>query len=53
MKSCYIVEEETNSYFDSHDEEIVYVSMKDDSSEDEKIVLIPVVVCSNDVVINP
>lgn len=40
MKSCYIVEEETKNESKSNDDEVGYVSMKEDSDEDEKTSLI-------------
>ena len=39
-KSCYIVEEETNTDSDDFEIEVVYVAMKDESDEDEKTALI-------------
>ena len=39
-KSCYIIEEDTMEDYDDHDDEVVYVAMKDESDEDEVIVLI-------------
>lgn len=33
-KACYIVEEECNCESNYHDDEVVYVFMKDDSDED-------------------
>ena len=39
-KSCYIAEEETKIGSDDHDDEVVYVAMKDDSNEDEAITLV-------------
>ena len=39
-KSCYIAKEENDNDLDDNDEEVVYVAMKDDSKEDEKIALI-------------
>ena len=38
--SCYIFEEETKDGFDDHDDEVVYVDMKDDSNQDEATALI-------------
>ena len=39
-KSCYIVEEETKDDSDEHDDEVVYVAMKDKSNEDEATALV-------------
>ena len=39
-KSCYIVEEETDTKSKSNDEEIVYIFMKENYDEDEKTKLI-------------
>ena len=40
MKSCYIYEEEIDIESKSNDEEVISVSMKEDSGEDEKTRLI-------------
>ena len=34
-KSCYIAEEERKDGSDTHDDEVVYVAIKDDSDKDE------------------
>ena len=34
-KSCYIAKEETNDGSDDHDDEVVYVAIKDESDKDE------------------
>lgn len=34
-KSCYIIEEESNDGFDDHDDEVVYVSMKDELENED------------------
>ncbi len=39
-KSCYIAEEETKDGSDNHDDEVVYVTMKDESNEDEVATLV-------------
>ena len=39
-KSCYIVEEEIRDDSDEHDDEVVYVTMKDESDEDEATTLV-------------
>ena len=39
-KSCYIVDEEIGTEFESNDDEFVYVAMKEDYDEDEKTTLI-------------
>ena len=39
-KSCYIIEEETKEKSNDHDEEVVFVAMKDDSDEDEATALV-------------
>ena len=39
-KSCYIVEDETRDGSDDHDDEVVYVVMKDDYDEDEATALV-------------
>ena len=39
-KSCYIAEEETKDGFDDHEDEVVYVAMKDDADEDEATTLV-------------
>ena len=39
-KSCYIAEEETKDGFDDHDDEVVYVPMKEKSNEDEATTLV-------------
>ena len=39
-KSCYIVKEETKDGSDDHDDEVVYVVMKDEPDEDEITALV-------------
>ena len=39
-KSCYIAEEEIKDGSDNHDDEVVYVAMKDESNEDEATALV-------------
>lgn len=43
-RSCYIAEEETKDASKDHDDEVVYVVMKDESDEDEATVLVS---CTN------
>ena len=40
MKSFYIVEEETKDGSSDHDDEVVYVAMKDEFDEDEATTLV-------------
>ena len=51
-KACYIVEKESNDDSDDHDEEVVYVAMKDDSDEDEATTLVSYVTKSDKWIIN-
>ena len=39
-KSCYIFKEEIRYESDDHDNEVVYVAMKDESNEDEAIAIL-------------
>ena len=39
-KSCYIVEEEAKYGSEDHDDEVVYVEMKDEYDEDEATALV-------------
>ena len=39
-KSYYIIEEERKDEFDDHDDEVLYVAMKDESDEDEATTLV-------------
>ena len=39
-KSCYIAEKKTKDGFEDHDDEVVYVTMKDESDEDEATALV-------------
>ena len=39
-KACYIAQEETTDESKEHDEEVIYVAMRDDFDEDEATTLI-------------
>ncbi len=38
--SCYIAKEETRDESNEHDDEVVYVAIKDESDEDEATILL-------------